>query len=398
MGGPKWQQLQQAGDCPGPRSSHCMAYANGRIYMFGGELQPRVPVPAATYVYDLADSTWSQLKTAGACPGPRVAATMAAIGSKIYLFGGRTGIDMGEGATGDLFVLDTATATWAAAQPSTDCSSSTPAAPPARSYHAMATAGGKLYVFGGCGAAGRLADLWRYDPATGAWQQLPGCESVGARGGSVLVASGDGSQLLLMGGFNGDEMRDCHSYDIAAATWSCPACCDGVDTAAAHVNGSCAAAKGEARCTSQHVSSLAMPLARSVFGAAVHTGCSSSSSAAATGGCPHAGHIVAFGGEVSPSDKGHAGAGNFCAAAYCLSPPGHPCSEACTHATAAGSNIDAAGSHRHSGWHVLDAAGEGPGPRGWFAAAAVAGGDLVVHGGLGGDNSRMGDMFRLCMH
>lgn len=42
-----------------------MAYANGRIYMFGGELQPRVPVPAATYVYDLADSTWSQLKTAG---------------------------------------------------------------------------------------------------------------------------------------------------------------------------------------------------------------------------------------------------------------------------------------------------------------------------------------------
>ncbi|WIA20377.1 hypothetical protein OEZ85_004799 [Tetradesmus obliquus] len=332
MGGPRWQKLQQARDCPGPRSSHCMAYANGRIYMFGGELQPRVPVPAATYVYDLADSTWSQLKTAGACPGPRVAATMAAIGSKLYLFGGRTGIDMGEGATG-------------------------------------------------------------------AWQQLPGCEYVGARGGSVLVASGDGSQLLLMGGFNGDEMRDCHSYDIAAATWNCPACCDAVDTAAVNINGSCAAKKGEAGCASQHVSSLAMPLARSVFGAAVHTGCSSSSSsAAAASGCPHAGHIVAFGGEVSPSDKGHAGAGNFCAAAYCLSPPGHPCGEACTHATAAGSNIDAAGSHRHSGWHVLDAAGEGPGPRGWFAAAAVAGGDLVVHGGLGGDTSRMGDMFRLCMH
>jgi hypothetical protein len=47
---------------------------------------------------------------------------------------------------------------------------------------------------------------------------------------------------------------------------------------------------------------------------------------------------------------------------------------------------------------VLDAAEEGPGPRGWFAAAAVAGGDLVVHGGLGGDNSRRGDMFKLCMH
>jgi N-acetylneuraminic acid mutarotase len=42
-----------------------MAYANGHIYMFGGELQPRVPVPAATYVYDLANSTWSKLETAG---------------------------------------------------------------------------------------------------------------------------------------------------------------------------------------------------------------------------------------------------------------------------------------------------------------------------------------------
>jgi hypothetical protein len=42
-----------------------MAYANGRIYMFGGELEPRVPVPAATYVYDLASGIWSKLATAG---------------------------------------------------------------------------------------------------------------------------------------------------------------------------------------------------------------------------------------------------------------------------------------------------------------------------------------------
>jgi N-acetylneuraminic acid mutarotase len=112
---------------------------------------------------------------------------------------------MGEGATCDLFTLDINTATWSAAQLDPDnATTGTPAAPPARSYHAMAAAGGQLYVFGGCGAAGRLADLWRYDPAAGAWLQLPGCASVGARGGSVMVASGDGSQLFVMGGFNGD--------------------------------------------------------------------------------------------------------------------------------------------------------------------------------------------------
>jgi hypothetical protein len=104
-------------------------------------------------------------------------------------------------------MLDTATATWSAAQPATITNSSTistPVAPPARSYHAMAAAGGKLYVFGGCGASGRLADLWCCDPASGAWRQLPGCGAVGARGGSVMVTSADGGQLFVMGGFNGD--------------------------------------------------------------------------------------------------------------------------------------------------------------------------------------------------
>lgn len=90
--GARWEKLQQDGEHqPGARSSHCMAYANGRIYLFGGELQPRVPVPADTYCYDIAAKSWSKLDTAGQCPGPRVAATMATIGDKVYLFGGRTG-------------------------------------------------------------------------------------------------------------------------------------------------------------------------------------------------------------------------------------------------------------------------------------------------------------------
>jgi hypothetical protein len=50
-----------------------MAYSNGRIYMFGGELQPRVPVPAATYVCDLASGTWRKLETARDSQGQHLA-------------------------------------------------------------------------------------------------------------------------------------------------------------------------------------------------------------------------------------------------------------------------------------------------------------------------------------
>lgn len=120
------------------------------------------------------------------------------------LFVCSAGVDMGEGATCDLYCLDTSTARWEPVRPGSNSSSaSTPAAPAARSYHAMAAAGGKLYVFGGCGAAGRQADLWEFDPSAAAWRQLPGCPAVGPRGGSSMVAAAGGSKLLVLGGFNG---------------------------------------------------------------------------------------------------------------------------------------------------------------------------------------------------
>jgi hypothetical protein len=98
---------------------------------------------------------------------------------------------MGEGARDDLWVLDTAaeTPTWQVAP----CKSGHP--PPARSYHAMASsagcaAGGTVYVFGGCGAAGRLADLWAYDVESAGWEQLPSAPAgVLPRGGASLVAT-----------------------------------------------------------------------------------------------------------------------------------------------------------------------------------------------------------------
>jgi len=41
----------------------------------------------------------------------------------------------------------------------------------ARRFHASAAVGGKLYVFGGCGASGRLDTAEVYDPALDSWAQ-----------------------------------------------------------------------------------------------------------------------------------------------------------------------------------------------------------------------------------
>jgi N-acetylneuraminic acid mutarotase len=313
-----WQELPQSGTLPGPRSSHALAAVGQNLYLFGGEHTPRVPLPADMYCYDTASSTWSIVTPAAgsSCPGPRVAATMAALGDKLYLYGGRTGVDMTEGAKSDLYVFDTSSSSWApVAVP--DGSPQ----PPPRSYHAMAAvpAQGKLYVFGGCGSSGRLADLWCFDTASSTWQQCgnssssssAAADSISARGGSVLVAAADGSKVYLLGGFNpavptGPELRDCHVFDTAANTWACPSCCSDAPPAAAAADG--AAGKQDSNSSSSSSSSsMAMLLGRSVFGAVLHGG--GGSSGCGSGGCEHAEHVVTFGGEVGPSDKGHAGEG-----------------------------------------------------------------------------------------
>ncbi len=113
--------------------------------------------------------------------------------------------------------------------------------------------------------------------------------------------------------------------------------------------------------------------ARSVFGTVVHGECGKD-------GCELAGGLLVYGGEVDPSAKGHDGAGDFCSTLL--------------HYRAG------------AGWKLLEAAragtgaGEGPGPRGWFACDTLRGTrgsavGLVLHGGLDGNNERLGDMYVL---
>ena len=88
--------------------------------------------------------------------------SQATIGNRIYIFGGRQGIDMGESSLNDLFYFDIETKTWTQI-PGNDTF------PAERSFHQMVSVGEKLFVFGGCGKSGRLSDLHEYDTVTSKW-------------------------------------------------------------------------------------------------------------------------------------------------------------------------------------------------------------------------------------
>ncbi|GIL65022.1 hypothetical protein Vafri_18872 [Volvox africanus] len=349
----RWTRLPQVGTLPVERSSHSITVLGNRILLFGGEHDPRVPVGSELYEYSFPDGTWCVVDAKGEPPTPRVAHASAAVGNKLYIFGGRSGLAMGEGASNDLYVFDPDTCTWARLNGQGDI-------PPKRSYHTMTAVANKLFVFGGCGEEGRLNDLYEYDTTTNTWRQLaaPSADAVPGRGGSCLVAAPkqggrEGEWVLyVIAGFCGRELDDMHAYSVSDNVWcgtNCPSC--------SPPSTETTEGDGHSHCKLS---------ARSVFGAAVHS--------CGQGDCTSKDTVVAFGGEVDPSDKGHDGAGDFC------------------------SSLMAFGSRGIRDWRAINAGGDVPGPRGWFASTTTPDGRLVIHGGLDGNNERLGDMFVLDMH
>jgi hypothetical protein len=223
----------------------------------------------AVHCYDLDAAEpprWRELQPSdGAAPRPcaRVAHAAAAVDDALYVFGGRKGVDE-KTPMGDLWAFDTRARAWRQIQHADGDGLPSLPSPPARSYHAAAALGASLYIFGGCGTAGRLSDLWRYDSASGSWEQLPRSEAIAGRGGACLAAHG--TCLYVAAGFNGThELSDLHEYDTEARTWRV------LEAASASMTPRSVAALG-------------------VVGDS----------------------LVLFGGEAEVSAAGHAGAGRFC--------------------------------------------------------------------------------------
>ncbi|KAK4492913.1 hypothetical protein RD792_000240 [Penstemon davidsonii] len=253
----KWVKLNQKGNGPGARSSHAIAVVGQKVYAFGGEFTPRVPVDNHLYVFDLTDQTWSVAHATGDIPPPRVGVTMASIGDTIYVFGGR---DSTHKELNEFYAFDTSSNKWTLL----------PTGPPHRSYHSMTSDDKRVYVYGGCGNEGRLKDLWAYNIGTKEWVEfpLPG-ESCKPRGGPGLASVL--GKIWVVYGFSGDELDDVHCFDPSEGKWI------QVET------------RGE------------KPSARSVF------------STVAVGK-----YVFVCGGEIDPSDLGHLGAGKFSGEDYVL--------------------------------------------------------------------------------
>ena len=170
----KWEKVSfQDNNVPIERSSHGISEIDGIVYVFGGEDYAKVPVDSSVYALDISNQdlkdgsvVWKKIESSNTSPIPRVAHAQATIGNRIYIFGGQSvGTVKAESVLNDLHYFDVKTEAW------TEVTIKGGDVPSPRSFHAMASVGSSLFIFGGCGDHGRLSDLHEFDTNSLCWRE-----------------------------------------------------------------------------------------------------------------------------------------------------------------------------------------------------------------------------------
>lgn len=198
------------------RSSLSLSSSNGLLYSFSGENEPRKPINNDLLCVDPVKSTSTYFK-GDESPCARVGHASCSIGNKIYIFGGRTGVEMIETSLGDLHEFDCQNHKWSF------IGDNLPNQPCKRSFHAMCSLENMIYLFGGC-ADDRLNDLYSFDVTKKEWKFLGKDDRISVRGGPGLTSFYNNSTgekcLYLFGGYCGHELNDCWKFDLSNNVWS----------------------------------------------------------------------------------------------------------------------------------------------------------------------------------
>ncbi|ETN07332.1 hypothetical protein PPTG_13625 [Phytophthora nicotianae INRA-310] len=88
-------------DSPSARMYHSAVVVGTRMVVFGGRASPAKPL-SDLYAMDLESKQWEKIVSQGAGPSPRWKHCSCAVGSVVYIYGGRSA----EQVFGDLFALD----------------------------------------------------------------------------------------------------------------------------------------------------------------------------------------------------------------------------------------------------------------------------------------------------
>jgi N-acetylneuraminic acid mutarotase len=206
-----WTDLSTAvrGTPPWPRAGHGFTSVGGKLYVLGGESY--IDKTSSYYFgdfrcYDPVEQVWTDLSAAvsGTAPDARYRHGFTSAGGKLFVFGGKAG-----GYINDLRSFDPVTLIW------TDLSAAaaigTP--PSARHRHGLTSAEGKLYVYGGLESK-YLNDLHSFDPVVLVWTDLfAAFRGTPPSARAVHGLTSAGGKLYVHGGcMRADTSGSCNYY------------------------------------------------------------------------------------------------------------------------------------------------------------------------------------------
>mmetsp|Transcript_22281 Transcript_22281/g.42515 ORF Transcript_22281/g.42515 Transcript_22281/m.42515 type:complete len:882 (-) Transcript_22281:388-3033(-) len=217
------EEEMHAWHCP-PRSRACMVTHRSKVYMLCGT-NPSTSEDEPThsvFAWDGTSSAWQQVSVSGAPPRKSWGVTAAALGQRVFLFGGRNS----SAAFNRLVALDVAERRWMDAwtEESGNGVAPSPRDSPAmiawEDIHdpQMATSVGYLVVFGGTTLDGTaLNDLHTFNLNTGTWKQCsPAGESPPAKPEPTAALW----EEVMYVAVNGAKNIEIHKLCLRTCTWS----------------------------------------------------------------------------------------------------------------------------------------------------------------------------------
>jgi N-acetylneuraminic acid mutarotase len=205
---------------PGTRAYATLSELNGKLYLFGGEIDTSGTLyndkNNGVYYYDITSSTWSSFKgsdTTGTFPGTRAYHVAVPIYNSsgpvenIYLHGGDTLDDI-------LHKIDLTTSKYRWQTPQYKISYT-------RSKHSAVNYNNNIYFFGGYYGTTYYNDLWKFDTTSTNFIQVvsTGTTIIPVRSGiSMIEYNGN---IYVFGGQNGTAcLDDLWSYSLSGNTWA----------------------------------------------------------------------------------------------------------------------------------------------------------------------------------
>jgi N-acetylneuraminic acid mutarotase len=190
-----------------PNSEMAVAADGGKIYVLGGYPASR-QTQSTLQVYDVATNKWTLGKP---LPMRVHHPVLVGVGGKLYSLGGQT--DPGDANSNRTFEYDPTKDDWAEKM----------TMPTARGGGAGAAIGSKIYVVGGRPPAANAFEV--YDVGTNRWEMLPKLPS-DVNNRNHLAAAAIGGKIYVAGGrYNGGGFMDpmtnrLDMFDPVAGTWT----------------------------------------------------------------------------------------------------------------------------------------------------------------------------------